>query len=188
MKRLVLLAVFLLFAGLGFARDWHFVYLRVDKSMKPDSVKRQIEQFAPVFRQGDFVLYYSNTKREMDAQTYDEQELFGWVSEQGASYEITPYQELDTISVLLEKYFEPELDENHRVYSRRYNRLVFDFIVGKDFLDNNYLNEILARGILINGLNDVDMQINFFPFGSDYQKVELDSLYQIRHQINIKNL
>lgn len=188
MKRLVLLAVFWLSASAGFARDWHFVYLRIDNAMEAGSVKRQIERFALIFRQGDFVLYYSNAKRVMDAQTYDEQELFGLVSEQMSSYDITLYQELDMISGLLEKYFEPELDENHQVYSRRYDRLVFDFIVGKDFLDKDYPNDILARSILINSLMEADMQINFYPCGSDYQRVELNSLYLIKHQINIENL
>lgn len=188
MKRLVFLTVFLLSVSLVFARDGHFIYLRIDNSMEAGLVKRQIERFAPIFRQGDFVLYYSNAKRVMDAQTYDEQELFGLVSEQMSSYDITLYQELDMISVLLEKYFELELDGNHQVYSRQYNRLVFDFIVGKDFLDKDYPNDILARGILINSLDEIDMQFNFYPCGSDYQKVELNPLYQIKHQINIANL
>ena len=174
--------------SLAFARDGYFIYLRIDNSMETGLIKRQIERFAPIFRQGDFVLYYSNAKQAMDAQTYDEQELFGLVSEQMSSHDITLYQELDTISALLEKYFELELDGNHQVYSRRYNRLVFDFIVGKDFLDKDYPNDLLARGILINGLNEIDMRINFYPCGSDYQKVELNPLYQIKHQINIENL
>lgn len=188
MKKETILVALFLFPLFGFARNFHFVYLRVDESMEISEVKKQISSLKDLIQGDDFVLYYSNSKKVMEADSYDEKELFGLVGEQMTSYDITIPDEIEIISGLFEKYLQAEFDESHRLVSPLYNQITLDFITGKDFLAKGYQDEILARGILVNNLLDFDMQINFYPAGADYSFVEFDPLYKIKHKINVKSL
>jgi hypothetical protein len=185
MKKVAILVINLFFALSCYAKDFHFVYVRIDDSMNIEMVKDQIRILKNEFQNEDFVLYYSNYQMSMNATNYSEKELFGLINEQMSSSAITLFDEINKIGELFDRYLNVEFDENERLISTKYSQIIFNCIVGDNFVEDKYQDEVFARSILINSLNDFNLQINFYPCGAKYFDVKFSNQYNINN-INIR--
>ena len=123
-----------------------------------------------------FGLYYSNSRVIMDAENWDQSELFGLISEQMSSvYETT--EDATIISENLEKHIPFQFNNDKKLSSQKCDSLFFDFLVGNTFIENHYQEDVLARSIIISSLKDFDLQVTFYPCGADYSSLKANPLY-----------
>ena len=106
MKQLILLLLSVLFSTTSFASDLHFIYIRLDNSMDIEKLKTQIEKLKNSFSGDDFIVYYSNDNITMDKKSWDKNKLFGQINSQNSSIAISIPDELESISIPLEKYLQ----------------------------------------------------------------------------------
>ncbi|MDR1372929.1 MAG: hypothetical protein LBJ17_07445 [Dysgonamonadaceae bacterium] len=189
MNKKIFLTIGILLVSLTIsAKDFHFVYLRIDDSMDIELVKERIRDLTSEFENKDFVLYYSNHKATMDAENFSEKELLGLINEQMSSSAITLSNEVADIAEVLEKYLQAEFDENNRLVSPKYSQITLNCIVGDNFVENKYQDEVFARSIVVNSLSDFPLQINFYCCGARYSDVKFSNQYKLSKEINIKSI
>ena len=134
MKRLIILLISVLVSATSFAKDLHFIYIRLDNSMDTEKLKTQIEKLKNKFN-GNFIVYYSNENTTMDQQSWDRNKLFGQISSQNSSIAISIPDEIESISIPLEKQLQEE----------SFSSVCFYCFVGNEFFDKNFQNILLAR-------------------------------------------
>ena len=173
MKQFIILLLSVLVSTTSFAKDLHFIYVRLDHSMDTEKLKAQIEKLKAGFSDGDFILYYSNENTTMDEQSWDRNKLFGQISSQNSSIAISIPDELESISAPLEKQLQEE----------SYSTLYFDCFVGNEFFDNNFQDMLLARMLIVNSLTQSGYRISlrYYPSGATYnqEKVKFNPEYNI---------
>ena len=173
MKQLVLFFVSVLFSVTSFAKDLHFIYIRLDNSMDTEKLKTQIEKLKTGLSGGDFIVYYSNENTTMDKQSWDKNQLFRQISSQNSSIAISIPDELENISVPLEEQLQKE----------SYSTIVFDCFVGNEFFDNNFQNTLIARMLIVNGLlkSKYNVSLLYYPCGATYnqEKIKFNPEYNI---------
>ena len=173
MKQLITLLISAVFSVTSFAKDLHFVYVRLDNSMNTETLKTQIEKLKTGFSGSDFIVYYSNENTTMDKQSWDRNKLFGQINSQNSSIAISIPDELESISVPLEKQLQRET----------YSAVYFDCFVGSEFFDNNFQDMLLARMLIVNGLiqSEYSVSLLYYPCGVTYsqEKIKFNSEYNI---------
>jgi hypothetical protein len=135
-----------------------------------------------------YVVYYSNAQITMDRENWNEVELFGFITEQMSYPAISIPDELDLISETLERYMQLEFDsddENLQIISGNgFSSVIFDCLVGKEFISLKNTNGLLARTFVANSLNRSRFEtvLNYHPCGSDYaaNALEFAPLYQLK--------
>ena len=142
MKQLMLLLMSIFFSTTSFAKDLHLIYIRLDNSMDTEILKAQVEKLKSSFSDSDFIVYYSNENTTMDKQSWDRNKLFGQINSQNSSISISIPDELENISVPLERSLQKE----------SYTAVYFYYFVGNDFFDNNFQDMLLARMLIVNSL------------------------------------
>jgi len=179
MKYLNIFLIIFLFSATSFAKDLHFIYVRLDYSMDTEILKAQIEKLKNSFSDNDFVVYYSNEKTTMDKQSWDKNMLFGQISSQNSSPAISIPDELENISAPLEKYLQKET----------YNDIYFDCFVGNEFFDKDFQNMLLARMLIVNSLTQskYTVSLQYYPCGATYtqEKTKFNSEYAINLKTKI---
>ena len=173
MKQLIIFLMSVLFSTTAFARDLHFIYVRLDNSMDTEKLKAQIEKLVTGFSDSDFIVYYSNENTTMNEQSWDRNKLFGLISSQNSSIAISIPDELESISVPLEKHLQDET----------YSALHFDCFVGNDFFENNFQDMLLARMLIVNSLmqSKYRVALQYYPSGATYnrEKIKFNPEYNI---------
>jgi len=173
MKQLIVLLISVLFSTTSFAKDLHFIYVRLDNSMDTEKLKAQIEKLKTGFSGSDFILYYSNENTTMVNQSWDRNKLFGQISSQNSSIAISIPDELESISVPLEKHLQEE----------SYSAVYFDCFVGNEFFDNNFQDTLLASMLIVNSLlqSKYNVSILYYPCGAAYnrEKIKFNPEYNI---------
>ena len=173
MKQLSILLLSVLFSSTSFAKDLHFIYVRLDNSMDTEILKTQIEKLINGFSDSDFVVYYSNEKTTMDNQSWDKDKLFGLISSQNSSIAISIPDELENISAPLEKHLQRE----------SYSFVYFDCFVGNEFFDNDFQDMLLARMLIVNSLiqSKYSVLLQYYPCGATYnqEKMKFNPEYNI---------
>ena len=173
MKQLIMLLISVLFSATSFAEDLHFIYVRLDNSMNTETLKTQIEKLKNSFSGSDFIVYYSNENTTMDKQSWDGNKLFGQISSQNSSIAISIPDELENISVPLEKQLQKE----------SYSAVYFDCFVGSEFFDNDFQDMLLARMLIVNSLmqSKYSVSLQYYPCGATYtqEKIKFNPEYNI---------
>ncbi|MCL2652092.1 MAG: hypothetical protein FWD60_13855 [Candidatus Azobacteroides sp.] len=173
MKKLTVLLLSVLFSVTSFAKDLHFIYVRLDNSMDIEILKAQIEKLKSSFSDSDFIVYYSNENTTMDNQSWDKDKLFGLISSQNSSIAISIPDELENISFPLEK----------RLQEESYSAVCFDCFVGNEFFDNDYQDMLLARMFIVNSLiqSKYSVLLLYYPSGATYnqEKMKFNPEYNI---------
>jgi len=173
MKQLIVLFISILFSATSFAKDLHFIYIRLDFSMDTEKLKAQIEKLKNSFTSDDFILYYSNENTTMDQQSWDRNKLFGQISSQNSSIAISIPDELESISVPLEKQLQEE----------SYSAVFFNCFVGNEFLDKKFQDTLLARMLIVNSLTQSKYSVSlmYYPCGATYneKQIKFNSEYSI---------
>ena len=158
----------------SFAKDLHFIYVRLDNSMNTEILKTQIEKLKSNFNSSDFILYYSNENITMNKQSWDSNKLFGQISSQNSSIAISIPDELESISVPLENYLQEEY----------YSAIFFYCFVGNEFFDNNFQDMLLARMLIVNSLiqSKYSISLQYYPCGANYkqEKIKFNPEYNIK--------
>jgi hypothetical protein len=179
MKQITMLLISALFSTISFAKDLHFIYVRLDNSMDIEILKTQIGKLKSSFYGDNFILYYSNENTTMDNQSWDKNKLFGQISSQNSSIAISIPDELESISVPLENHLQEE----------SYSAIYFDCFVGNDFFDNNFQDILLARMLIVNNLIQSKYNVSFlyYPCGATYnqEKVKFNPEYNINLKTKI---
>jgi len=174
MKKIVILLLSVLLSTTSFSKDLHFIYIRLDNSMDPEKLKTQIEKLKNSISGNDFIVYYSNENTTMDSQSWDLDKLFGLISTQNSSIAISIPDEVESISVPLEKQLQEE----------SYDSIYFDCFVGNEFFDNNFQDMLLARMLIVNSLIHSKYRISllYYPSGASYnlEKIKFNPEYNIR--------
>ena len=174
MKKFIIILVSVLFSATSFAKDLHFIYIRLDnRSMNTEKLKAQIEKLKNGFSGSDFIVYYSNENTTMDKQSWDKNILFGQISNQTSSIAISIPDEVESISVPL---------ENH-LREKSYSAVYFECFVGNDFFDNNFQNVLFARMLIVNSLLQSKYSVSFryYPCGAtcNQEKIKFNPEYNI---------
>ena len=179
MKQLIVLLISVLFSVSSFAKDLNFVYVRLDNSMDTEILKAQIEKLITGFSDKDFIVYYSNENTMMDNQSWDKDKLFGLISSQNSSVAISIPDELECISIPIERQLQKE----------SYNAIYFDCFVGSEFFDNDFQDTLIARMLIVNSLiqSKYNVSLIYYPSGADYnrEKTKFNSEYNITLKTNI---
>jgi hypothetical protein len=195
MKKKLLLLLLVLFSASAFAKEFHFIYIRLDHSMDKDVLKEEIMKLKSEYANSDFVLFYSNEKVVMDTETWDEKELSGLISHQISTLAISVSEELEFISELLGKYLQLEIVKDtfglKKIVSKLdYDLINFDCFVGDDFFNNDYQNSLLSRMLFVNSLNQEGFNVDIFYYvcGASYDKetIKFNSQYTIKKEPKIK--
>ena len=173
MKKLLIMLIGVSFLSTSFAKDLHFIYVRLDNSMDTEKLKAQIEKLKNSFSDGEFIVYYSNENTTMDKQSWDKNKLFGQISSQNSSIAISIPDELESISVPLENQLQEE----------SYSAVYFDCFVGDEFFENNFQDQLLARMLIVNSLlqSKYSVSIQYYPSGATYkqEKIKFNPEYNI---------
>ena len=173
MKQLIILLISALLSTTSFAQDLHFIYVRLDNSMDTEKLKAQIEKLKDSFSGSDFIVYYSNENTTMNKQSWDKNKLFGLINSQNSSIAISIPDELESISVPLEK----QLQEGS------YSAVYFNCFVGSEFFDNNFQDMLLARMLIVNSLiqSQYNVSLQYYPCGATYnqEKIKFNPEYNI---------
>jgi hypothetical protein len=174
-RKTFLMGSILLVSLMAFAKDFHFVYVRLDNSMDKDNVKQQITKLKNSFANSDFVIFYSNGKMKMDNETYNERDLFHAISNQSSSVAVSVYDEFEELSNLLEKYLQLSITEDDAGFKRitsnlNYESISFDCVVGNEFFDSDYQNALLLKLLFANSLNQNNFNVDvfYYPCGAFY--------------------
>jgi len=162
MKRLIILIISVFFSTTSFAKDLHFLYVRLDNSMDTEKLKAQIETLKDSFSSNDFIVYYSNENTTMDKRSWDGNKLFGQISSQNSSIAISIPDELESISVPLEKHLQEE----------SYSAIYFECFVGNEFFDNHFQDMLFARMLIVNSLvqSTYNVLLQYYPCGATYNQ------------------
>jgi len=176
MKQLIISLLSIMFSTTCFAKDLHFIYIRFDNSMDTEMLKTQIEKLKNSFSEAEFILYYSNENTTMDKQSWDRDKLFAQISSQNSSIAISIPDELESISVPLEKQLQEE----------SYSAIHFDCFVGNEFFDNNFQDMLLARMLIVNSLMQSKYSVSFqyYPSGATYKQEK--AKFNPEYNINVK--
>ena len=176
MKQLLILLISVLVSTTSFAKDLHFIYIRLDNSMDTEKLKAQIEKLKDGFSDGDFIVYYSNENTTMDKQSWDRNKLFEQISSQNSSIAISLPDELENISVPLEKLLQRE----------SYSAVYFECFVGSEFFDNNFQDTLLARMLIVNSLiqSEYPVSLRYYPGGAAYNREKIK--FNPEYNINLK--
>lgn len=173
MKRLIIMLISVVFSASSFAQTLHFIYVRLDNSMDTEKLKTQIEKLTNGFSGSDFIVYYSNENTTMDERSWDRDKLFGQISGQNSSIAISIPDELESISVPLEKHLQ----------DKSFSAVSFHFFVGSEFFDNNFQDMLIARMLIVNGLvqSKYNVALQYYPCGPAYSqaKVKFNPEYNI---------
>jgi hypothetical protein len=141
--------------------------------MDTEILEAQIEKLKAGFANSDFVLYYSNESTTMDKQSWDSNQLFGLINMQNSSVAISIPDEIENISLPLEKQLQAE----------SYSAIYFDCFVGSNFFDSDFQNMLLARMLIVNSLvqSEYKVSLRYFPCGAAYtaQKTKFNPEYNI---------
>ena len=140
--------------------------------MNTELLKSSIEKLKTGFTGSDFIVYYSDGKTTMDKQSWDRNELFGQISSQNSSIAIYLPDEIENISVPLEKHLQKE----------SYSDVYFHCFVGKSFFENDYQDILLARMLIVNSLipPKYNVFLLYYPCGTtyDYEIIKFKSEYK----------
>jgi hypothetical protein len=141
--------------------------------MDTEKLKAQIEKLKENFSDSDFIVYYSNENTTMDERSWDKNKLFGQISGQNSSIAISIPDELESISVPLEKQLQEE----------SYSAIHFDCFVGSEFFDKNFQDMLLARMLIVNSLlqSKYKVSLQYYPCGATYrqEKIKFNPEYNI---------
>jgi len=173
MKQFIILLISILFSATSFAKDLHFIYVRLDYSMDTEKLKAQIEKLKTGFSDSDFIVYYSNENTTMDKQSWDRNKLFGQISSQNSSIAISIPDEIESISIPLEKQLQEE----------SYSAVYFDCFVGNEFFEKKFQDSLLARMLIVNSLiqSKYSVSLQYYPCGATYteKKIKFNTEYNI---------
>lgn len=188
MKKIYSIVLFVIFLSCFSVKgqDFHLIYLRQDISMDNDSIVATLSQLADQYP--NRVLYFSNDGIIMDAKTWKEKDLRSAIFTRGSLQPMSTSVELNLLSSLLEKYLRLEFVGN-QIVTKKYKKVIFDFIVGDDFVENGYQDFLIAKLLYYNSLNlgNIPIDINYYRCGATYQKVTISSQYTINENSqNIK--
>ena len=178
MKQLIILLISVLVSATSFAKDLHFIYVRLDNSMDTEMLKAQIEKLKTGLSGSDFILYYSNEITTMNNQSWDRDKLFEQINSQNSSIAISIPDELENISVPLERQLQRE----------SYSATHFHFFVGNEFFNNDFQDTILARMLIVNSLiqSKYDVSLQYYPGGATYrQEKNINPEYNINLKTKI---
>ena len=175
MKQLTILLICVLFSATSFAKDLHFIYIRLDNSMDREKLKTQIEKLKTGFSDNDFIVYYSNENTTMDKQSWDRNQLVGLINSQNSSIAISIPDELENISVPLEKQLQEE----------SYTTVYFECFVGNEFFNNNFQDMLIARMLIVNSLlqSEYSVLLQYYPCGATYNREKIT--FNPEYNINI---
>jgi len=147
--------------------------------MDTEMLKTQIEKLINGFSGSNFVLYYSNKDTTMDTLSWNKGKLFELINSQNSSIAISIPDELENISVLLEKCLQKE----------SCSTVYFDCFVGNEFFDNNFQDMLLARMLIVNGLIQPEYNVSllYYPCGATYsqEKIKFNPEYNIHLKTKI---
>jgi len=165
MKQMIVLIMSVMFSATSFAKDLHFIYVRLDNSMNPEILKAQIEKLIDSFSGSDFIMYYSNENTTMDKRSWDKNKLFGQISNQNSSIAISIPDEIESISVPLEKHLQEE----------SYSNIYFNCFVGNDFFEKKFQDVLLARMLIVNSLlrSKYQVSLHYYPCGAIYNEKQI---------------
>lgn len=195
--RTVLIVCMLSLFGAISAKDLHFAYIRIDNSMDNDLIKEQLNKWEERYSNDDFVVYYSNSGKTMNASNWNKNELFQLISNQSSSISISIIDELETLSQLLEKHLKMDISEDkngfrHITSTSNYESISFDNFVGESYFSNDYHNILLSKLIIVNSLNQTNFSVDvfYYPCGADYEEktIQFNSAYSINTKPNIETL
>lgn len=165
------------------------LYICQDYSVDNDELVRNIRNV--ITNREDFIVYYlsGNSPTVMNRKTYDESRLRGEIYSISSFPILLATEELQRLSDVIEREAQLEIVvdefETEKISSRKgYGSIELIFFVGKDFVENDYHNAIVARLLLtenLNGIGGLNSLVTFYPCGADYNEkdVEFDSKYSI---------
>ena len=178
MKRLIGVFLFFLFLSPVISNaqsDLRVIYIRQDDYTDVEILTNALKNFFSQHRDEEILVYYSDVKPLVwDRSSFSDAMLYGAVSSRNSVIVINTLTELDNFSAEFEKHT-----------PLGFKRLTFDFFVSEGFFANGDQNNLVARFLIVNGLeNYKKITFNYYPCGGKIEESDLqfDNKYGINSQ------
>ena len=193
MKRFLLTTIILIAFGQSiFAQGklFSFIYVRPDYTMDVDILKTKLHKAINEYQGNSFVVYYSGINPfVMTSDNYDENRLLGAISSQNSTVSLTPLQEIENLSAVLESNLQLQLSQDEFGYqtissAAGYGSIDIKCFVGDNFIKSDNVNAVFARLMVVNNIGvigGVDVGVTFYPCGASYNEtaIQFNKLYGI---------
>lgn len=192
MKKALILIIFVVhFVGCVYSKDFHFIYIVVDKTMQYELINDKLSKLIyEIDNEGeDFVLLYSNAYPKLVVDKVSEIESIKLQIANIATYTaIDPSDELSKfVSIFQDKEIcKVEKDTTDNQLSIKplgmYHSIVFDVFVGDSFFKQGFHNSLLAKFLFASDLHLKDFNVDIIYYNSssillDLTKVKFNELY-----------
>lgn len=190
-KSLIFIILFVHFFGFAYSKDFHFIYVAVDKTIQYELLNYKLSQLiGEIDKKGeDFVLFYSNAYPKLVVDKVSEIESVKLQIANIATYTaIDPFDELSQfISIFQEKEVckvEKDTTVNQLTVKPlgMYHSIVFDVFVGNTFFKQGFHNSLLAKFLFASDLHHKDFNVDIIYYNSstivlDLAMVKFNELY-----------
>jgi hypothetical protein len=166
----------------AFSQDYHFIYIRLDASMKYSTVTNELNAITSdiVKNNGKFVTLFSNSNPKMTATTIDEmQEIINLFSITSSFMAILLVDEIDAWLNAFEINEICSIINTNIAINSDVSSVVFDMFVGDDFIERGMHNHLVAKLLYASGLQNTNMAINYYNSSQlTEDKIFFSEIYQ----------
>lgn len=167
-----------------FAQDLDLIYFRFDYSMYPQLVRDRIEKIKnEAVGETILLIGVADSLYLYDKAVWDE--VDGAVAEAPSSAEFNAFQELHSISRVIDEYVALTITKDEEGYEmtsseKGIKNLNISCIVGDRYIKSGYINELWSRFLVVNDLtkryNDgVNVSFTLHPCGASYANEEFEN-------------
>lgn len=145
--------------------DLRVIYIRQDNSTDVEVLTSKLKKHLALHKNDNILLYYSDNKEPltMDRSSLSETMLYSTISSKNSNVEVNASFELDVLSTKFEQ-----------ITPKGFNNLTFDFFVGEDFFSNGDQDNLVARFLIVNGIESHDrLTLNYHPCGGKISESDL---------------
>ena len=158
-----------------FSKDFHFVYIALDKSMHFDVVNEKLTTLSDVITDNneEFVLLLSNSyPKFITIKKGDINDVKDMISNTTSFIAINIYEELNVLLNIFEKYEvckiveDKQTNQNYVRPIEKYNSVSFHLFVGDDFINMGYQNSLFMKFLFASDLQLKDFNVDLYFYNA----------------------
>lgn len=158
-----------------FSKDFHFVYIALDKSMHYNVVNEKLTTLSDVITDNneEFVLLLSNSyPKFITNKRSDLNDVKDMISNTNSFIAIDIYEELNVLLNLFDKYEVCKIVEDKQTNQKyvrpieKYNSVSFHLFVGDDFINMGYQNSLFMKFLFASDLQLKDFNVDLYYYNT----------------------
>ncbi len=172
---LILMSLLFFCSETLFSKDFHFVYIALDKSMHFDVVNEKLTTLSDVITDNneEFVLLLSNSyPKFITIKKGDINDVKDMISNTTSFIAINIYEELNVLLNIFEKYEvckiveDKQTNQNYVRPIEKYNSVSFHLFVGDDFINMGYQNSLFMKFLFASDLQLKDFNVDLYFYNA----------------------